>query len=262
MFPINMPFGLKVAGFTLLSHITKRISFIFALKFFIVKGKHVALFIFLILLADQTLKLYIKTHYYLQEEHQVLGRFFRLHFVENPGMAWGWEFGGEFGKIVLTLFRMAAVILGTFYLRNIIRKKYHTVFIICASLIYVGALGNLIDSMFYGLIFNESEPYSLAKLFPAGGGYTSFLHGKVVDMLYFPIIQTKYPAWFPISSWRGQEFEFFSPVFNLADASISAGVIVLLIWQKKFFPKKVLAVKPAVIEPGTALDEGNTQTIA
>lgn len=246
----------------MLSHITQGNSFIFALKLFIVKGKHVVLFIFLILLADQCLKIYIKTHYYLQEEHLVLGKWFRLHFVENPGMAWGWEFGGGAGKIILTLFRMIAVVLGTFYLRNIIHKKYHTGFIICASLIYVGALGNLLDSMFYGLIFNESEPYSLAKLFPAGGGYAPFLHGKVVDMFYFPIVQTKYPSWFPITSWRGQDFEFFSPVFNIADAAISVGVIALLIWQKKFFPKKTFSpVAAPVVEPGGIINDGASQTV-
>lgn len=223
------------------------------------KGKYVALLIFIILLADQCLKIYIKTHYYLQEEHQVLGSWFRLHFVENPGMAWGWEFGGGFGKIILSLFRMVAVILGTFYLVTIVRKKYHRGFIICAALIYVGALGNLIDSMFYGLIFSENGP---AKLFPAGGGYTSFLHGKVVDMLYFPIIQTKYPSWFPISSWRGQEFEFFSPVFNLADASISAGVIALLIWQKKIFPQKQEANNHAAQQAVSANDETAVNTVA
>ncbi|HWB26073.1 MAG TPA: lipoprotein signal peptidase [Chitinophagaceae bacterium] len=223
------------------------------------KGKHVALLILLILLADQGLKIYIKTHYTIQEEHNVLGHWFRLHFVENAGMAWGWQFGGGLGKIVLTLFRMLAVVLGTFYLRNIINKKYHKGFIICAALIYVGALGNLIDSMFYGLIFSESEPYNLARLFPAGGGYAQFLHGKVVDMFYFPIIQTHYPSWFPITSWRGQEFEFFSPVFNLADASISVGVITLLIGQKKFFPKKTgtLTVVP---QAGPALNEGASPT--
>ena len=180
----------------------------------------------------------------------MIGEWSRLHFVENPGMAWGWEFGGGIGKIILTLFRMIAVLLGTFYLRNIIHKKYHRGFIICAALIYVGALGNLIDSMFYGLIFNDSEPYSIAKLFPAGGGYAPFLHGKVVDMFYFPIIQTHYPAWFPVKGWRGQEFEFFSPVFNLADASISAGVIALLIWQKRFFPKKVVSPLPPIADTG------------
>ena len=194
----------------------------------------------------------------MQEEHEVLGNWFRLHFVENPGMAWGWEFGGGFGKIVLSLFRMIAVILGTFYLRNIVRKKYHKGFIICAALIYVGALGNLIDSMFYGLIFSENGP---ARLFPAGGGYTSFLHGKVVDMLYFPIIQTKYPSWFPISSWRGEDFEFFSPVFNLADASISVGVIALLIFQKRIFPQKEEAIKPVPVETVPLIDDSANKTI-
>ena len=202
-----------------------------------VKGKHVAFIIIGILLADQLLKLYIKTTYYLGEEHNILGSWFRLHFVENEGMAWGWKFGGDWGKIILTLFRFVAVIFGTFYLRTIIRKKYHRGFIVCAALIYAGALGNLLDSMFYGLIFSESQPYLIAQTFPDGGGYAAFLHGKVVDMLYFPIItDAKYPSWFPF--WAGQDFEFFRPVFNLADASISTGVIALLLWQKKFFPKK------------------------
>jgi signal peptidase II len=202
------------------------------------KGWQVALLITLILVADQAIKIYIKTHFALQEEHNVLGRFFRLHFVENAGMAWGWKFGGDFGKIVLTLFRMVAVILGVFYLRNIIKNKYHPGFIICAALIFAGAAGNLIDSMFYGLIFSNSDYYAhnVAVMFPPHGGYAGFLHGQVVDMLYFPIIQTHYPSWFPV--WGGQEFEFFSPVFNLADASISVGVIAILLWQRKFFPHK------------------------
>jgi len=205
------------------------------------KGWQVALLITLILVADQALKIYIKTHYTLQEEHNVIGRFFRLHFVENAGMAWGWKFGGDFGKIILTLFRMVAVILGIFYLRNIIKKKYHPGFIICAALIFAGAAGNLIDSMFYGLIFSNSDYYvhNIAVMFPPQGGYAGFLHGQVVDMLYFPIIQTHYPSWFPV--WGGQEFEFFSPVFNLADASISVGVIAILLWQRKFFPHKEVA---------------------
>ncbi len=210
------------------------------------KGRSVALLIILILIADQALKFFIKTHYTLGEEHKMIGSWFRLHFVENEGMAWGLQFGGGVGKILLTLFRLVAVILGTFYLRTIIIKKYHTGFIICAALIYAGAFGNLIDSMFYGLIFSSSNPFTVATLFPAGGGYATFFHGQVVDMLYFPIIHTHYPSWFPIKSWRGDEFEFFSPVFNLADASISIGVIALLIWQKKFFPHKHEANKATI----------------
>ena len=210
------------------------------------KGWQVALLITLILVADQALKIYIKTHFALQEEHNILGRFFRLHFVENAGMAWGWKFGGDFGKIVLTLFRMIAVILGVFYLGSIIKKKYHPGFIMCAALIFAGAAGNLIDSMFYGLIFSNSDYYihNIAVMFPPQGGYAGFLHGQVVDMLYFPIIQTHYPSWFPV--WGGQEFEFFSPVFNLADASISVGVIAILLWQKKFFPHKKAATNTDV----------------
>ena len=152
------------------------------------KGWQVALLIIVILVADQMLKFYIKMHFYLGEEHFVLGRFFRLHFVENPGMAWGWKFGGDSGKIILTLFRLIAVILGVFYLRNLIRKKYHPGFITCAALIFAGAAGNLIDSMFYGMIFNSSDYFSrnIAVLFPPNGGYAGFLHGQVVDMLYFP----------------------------------------------------------------------------
>jgi len=204
-----------------------------------VKGRQVAFIILLILLIDQALKIYIKTHYYAGEEHLVLGqKWFRLHFVENPGMAWGWNFGGGFGKIALTLFRLIAVIIGTFYLRHMIQKKQHKGLIFCAALVYAGALGNLIDSMFYGMIFEHSEPFSnVAKMFPAGGGYAGFLHGKVVDMFYFPIITgVHFPSWVPI--WGGEEFEFFRPVFNIADASISVGIFIIIIFQNRFFKKE------------------------
>ncbi|MDI9365473.1 MAG: lipoprotein signal peptidase [Flavobacterium sp.] len=201
------------------------------------KSKHLVFIILAIIFADQALKFYIKLNYYAGEEHNVLGSWFRLHFVENEGMAWGWKFGGGVGKIILTLFRLVAVIWGTFLLKDFIAKKYHKGFIICAGLIYAGALGNLIDSMFYGLIFENSDPFinNVAKIFPKGGGYTSFLHGKVVDMLYFPLIETTLPNWFPF--WAGQKFTFFDPVFNLADASISVGVITILIFQNTFFKK-------------------------
>lgn len=200
-----------------------------------IKAKHVTLIILLVVIADQALKFYIKTSYYMNENHNVLGNWFRLYFVENEGMAYGWKFGGGAGKMILTLFRLGAVIFGVWYLSSIIKKKYHKGFIICASLIFAGALGNLIDSLFYGLIFEESAQgsYIVAKAFPAHG-YAGFLHGKVVDMLYFPIISNVYfPTWFPI--WGGEEFEFFRPIFNLADAAISSGVITILVFQKKFF---------------------------
>lgn len=201
----------------------------------IMKGKHVALIIFLIVLADQALKFYIKTHYYINEHINVLGNWFQLHFVENEGMAYGWKFGGDWGKMALTLFRLGAVVFGVFYIRSAIQKKYHRGFIVCAGLIFAGALGNLIDSMFYGLIFTESVPGSMivAQVFPEHG-YAGFLHGKVVDMLYFPIIRdAHFPNWVPI--WGGEEFEFFRPIFNIADFAISTGVIAILVFQKKFF---------------------------
>lgn len=204
------------------------------------KARNIVLLVLLILFIDQAVKYYIKTNFYLGEEIKVFGmNWFRLHFVENEGMAWGWKWGGEWGKIALTLFRLIAVIAGTFIIRGFIKDNYHKGFIICAGLIYAGALGNLIDSMFYGMIFEESDPYmqNVAKAFPAGGGYAGFLHGKVVDMLYFPLItNARYPSWFPF--WGGEEFEFFRPVFNIADASISIGVITILIFQNKFFKKK------------------------
>ena len=204
------------------------------------------------------MKFYIKLNYFAGEEHMVLGlKWFRLHFVENEGMAWGWKFGGGVGKIALTLFRLVAVIWGSFLLRDFIRKGYHKGFVICASMIYAGALGNLIDSMFYGMIFEYSNPLfqNVAKLFPVKGGYESFLHGRVVDMMYFPIItNTQFPSWVPI--WGGEDFEFFRPVFNIADAAISCGVTVILIFQNKFFTKHVTE-QHDTIETNTVVNDKN-----
>lgn len=222
-----------------------------------VKGKHIAAMIFLILFLDQALKFYIKLNFYAGEEIKVFGwEWFRIHFVENEGMAWGWKFGGSFGKIALTLFRLIAVIVGTFYLRNIIQKKEPKGFIICAALIYAGALGNLIDSMFYGMIFDHSDYYSqnVAKLFPPNGGYAGFLRGRVVDMFYFPIIRdAHFPNWLPI--WGGEEFEFFRPVFNIADASISIGIITLLLFQKRFFAQQTEKASKTIETNAAANDE-------
>ncbi len=202
------------------------------------KARQIILIILGIIFADQALKFYIKLSYFQGEEHLIMGQWFRLHFVENEGMAWGWKFGGGFGKIALTLFRLVAVIWGSFLLRDFIRKQYHKGFIICAAMIYAGALGNLIDSMFYGMIFEQSNPFNqnVARFLPPGGGYASFLHGKVVDMFYFPIVRnTHFPAWVPF--WGGDELEFFRPVFNIADAAISTGVMIILAFQNRFFNK-------------------------
>jgi signal peptidase II len=155
-------------------------------------------------------------------------------------MAWGWKFGGDWGKLALTVFRLIAVIFGVYYIKSIVQKKYHRGFILCVAMIFAGALGNLIDSMFYGMIFSRSDDgLPLAHLFPAAGGYAGFLHGKVVDMIYAPIIENKVlPSWIPF--WGGERFTFFSPIFNIADASISVGVIAILIFQKRFFKKSPL----------------------
>jgi signal peptidase II len=201
-------------------------------------GKKIIALILVILFIDQAIKFYIKLNYSIGEEHAMFGSWAKLHFVENEGMAWGLKFGGNFGKILLTLFRLVAVIWGGFLIKGFIAKKYHSGFIICAALIFAGAVGNLIDSLFYGMIFEQSIPFKdqVATLFPKAGGYASFLHGKVVDMFYFPILNGHFPSWFPI--WGGEEFEFFRPVFNFADASISVGVISLFIFQNKFFGKQ------------------------
>lgn len=209
------------------------------------KAKHVTLIIFLIVLADQALKLWIKTHYHLNDHHQVIGSGFQLYFVENPGMAYGWKFGGDWGKMALTVFRLGAVIIGTWLLGKFIREKQHKGFIFCASLVYAGALGNLIDSSFYGMIFDKGmtvDPtikeyvgYSGIATF-SSNGYASFLHGNVVDMLYFPVIKGQFPSWVPV--WGGDDFEFFRPIFNIADASITTGVISILVFQKRFFRQR------------------------
>jgi signal peptidase II len=209
-------------------------------------GKKVIALILVILFIDQAIKFYIKLNYFIGEEHGLIGSWARLHFIENEGMAWGLKFGGGFGKIVLTLFRLGAVVWGSFLIKGFIEKKYHNGFIFCAALIYAGAVGNLIDSMFYGLIFEQSVPFTtqVAVFFPKTGGYAPFLYGKVVDMFYFPIIQNAhFPTWFPI--WGGEEFEFFRPVFNFADASISTGVISLFVFQRKFFKENEVETAPS-----------------
>jgi signal peptidase II len=165
----------------------------------------------------------------------VFDSWFYIHFVENEGMAFGWKLfgGGEFGKAFLTIFRMVAIVGISYYLYLVIKERKHPVFIISISMILAGAMGNLIDSIFYGVLFEASGPFTVASFLPADGGYASLLHGKVVDMFYFPIIEGTYPTWFP---WLGGDYyQFFQPVFNVADASISIGVLILVLMQKSFF---------------------------
>lgn len=157
----------------------------------------------------------------------------RIHFVENEGMAFGIKLGGELGKLALSLFRLIAVVFLIYIIRSLLRSREGYGLLACFALILAGAFGNIIDSALYGMIFSESQYHSgTAELFPEGGGYASFLHGKVVDMLYFPLIDTYLPQWVPF--WGGDRFQFFKPVFNVADAAITTGVISMLIFHWRF----------------------------
>ncbi|POY35063.1 lipoprotein signal peptidase [Solitalea longa] len=188
------------------------------------------LIIVLVVLADQVLKTWIKNNMYIGQEFNIIGNWFIIHFTENNGMAFGMEFAGEYGKLFLTLFRIAAVAGIGYGIHYVIKQRYPIGLVIAASLIFAGALGNIIDSVLYGVI------YSYAPLF----------HGRVVDMFYFPIFQGHLPEAFPI--WGGQEFVFFRPVFNVADAAISTGVAMILVFQKRYF--RVME-KPPIEEDDT-----------
>lgn len=190
------------------------------------------LIVSLILIADQVLKIWIKTTMSLGEEFSVIGNWFIIHFVENNGMAFGFEFAGQYGKIFLSVFRIFAVIAIGWYMLKLIRKDLPMGFIACISLIFAGAIGNIIDSAFYGLIFSDSYN-QVASAFPDGGGYASFLHGRVVDMFYFPLFHGRYPEWLPYVG--GNDFLFFRPVFNIADSSITVGIFSILIFYRKLF---------------------------
>ena len=200
------------------------------------KYRNAVLIVLLIIILDQVSKVYVKTHFYYGEEVNVIGTWFKLHFIENEGMAFGMKLSqAAMGKLILTLFRLVAVIFGFFLLKKLVDKQYSRGAIICGAFILAGALGNLIDSMFYGLIFTESSMHR-ANIAAFGQGYGKFLHGKVVDMLYFPIVSGTFPKWVPF--WGGERFEFFEPVFNIADAAISTGVLTLVFFQKRFIHKK------------------------
>lgn len=200
------------------------------------KYRTAILIILAILLIDQITKVYIKTHFAIGQYENVLGDWFKIYFIENEGMAFGYTLSdSSIGKLILTLFRLVAVTFGFYYLHKLILKKHKPGLILCAALILAGAAGNLIDSIFYGMIFTESNIHQVAHIVPWGEGYGTLLHGKVVDMLYFPIIDTVWPEWVPIVG--GKPFRFFEPIFNVADVAISTGVIALLVFQKKLLPK-------------------------
>jgi signal peptidase II len=185
------------------------------------------LVVLLVIIADQVIKIWVKTNMSLYESIQITS-WFEIKFIENPGMAFGIE---VIGKLFLTLFRIVAVGFIIYYLRKLVKLEYKRGYIACISLILAGASGNIIDSIFYGEIFTESTMHEVAQFVPIGQGYGTWLHGKVVDMFYFPIISTTYPSWFPFVG--GQPFEFFSAIFNLADSAISVGIVVLLLFYRK-----------------------------
>ena len=187
--------------------------------------------IILLLVIDQVSKFWIKTHFMLSEEVRITD-WFLIKFTENNGMAMGIELGG---KLFLSIFRIIASFAIIYYIYNLIKRNFSLGYIICASLIFAGAVGNIIDSIFYGVIFSASTPFSVAELFPIDGGYNTWLHGKVVDMFYFPLFEFHWPSWFPFIG--GEHFEFFQYIFNFADACISVGLFILLIFYRNTFSK-------------------------
>lgn len=187
-----------------------------------------------ILAVDQVVKILVKTHMQIGEDIPLIGTWCRLHFVENAGFAFGTSFGGITGKYILTIFRIVASGFIVWLLVKYLRQGQRTSLILCLTLILAGALGNLIDSCFYGLVFNESY-YNVATLFPPEGGYASFMQGRVVDMFYFPLFEFDWPVWMPFLG--GRHFEFFSAIFNVADSAVSVGVVWLIIDQLFIAPK-------------------------
>ena len=201
------------------------------------RGTKITLLVVLLLVIDQIIKILVKTNMTLGQSIHVFGNWFQIYFVENNGMAFGMQLGATVGKLLLSIFRVALVVVIFLYIRKLLKRPTTPWGVLIGlSAILCGALGNIIDSLFYGLIFSESTVTQVASMFPDGGGYAPFLFGKVVDMFYFPIIDTDLPSWFPI--WGGKHIIFFRPIFNFADACITVGAFYLLIFHWRFFGKK------------------------
>lgn len=191
----------------------------------------------LILTLDQALKIWVKLNMPLSDYFEVLGLdWFHIHFIENPGMAFGIEWGGEYGKLALSLFRIVAISFIGYMLYKLVKQKASFIVLTSITLIFAGAVGNILDSVFYGLIFSESTAIQVATFMPPEGGYTGFLHGRVVDMFYFPLIDSQFPDWFPI--WGGRPLQFFEFIFNIADASVFIGTAIIFVFYKHFFNKE------------------------
>ena len=198
------------------------------MKKFLTKGQLSALIVIAVLVIDQIIKIWVKTNMYWHESIKITDWFY-IYFTENNGMAFGMEI---FNKIFLTGFRIIAAIAITWLLRQYVKKDYKTGFLVCVSLILAGAIGNIIDCVFYGEIFSESTHSLIAQFVPIGEGYSDWFYGKVVDMFYFPLIETNWPEWMPFVG--GEHFIFFSPIFNFADAAISCGIIALILFYGKY----------------------------
>jgi signal peptidase II len=226
--------------------------------------------ILLVLLIDQTVKIWVKLHMKIGDSFNFFGKghdWFQIYFTENPGMAFGLELGGDYGKLALSLFRIVAVGFITYYLYILCKQKKSLGLVASIALIWAGAVGNILDSIFYGLIFSGSL-HQVATVTAFGEGYASFLHGKVVDMLHFPLIEGHYPRWFPFVG--GQGFKFFEPIFNIADTSISVGVGMVIVFYRRFFSEPKLSppssdLKTEATDETTSeilTDAGKTETDA
>lgn len=202
------------------------------------RGHKLTIIAVILLVIDQVSKILVKTNMTIGESISVFGDWFQILFIENPGMAFGMEFGGSIGKYFLTILRIVLVVVMIIYLRKLLKKGPEVPMGVCVGimLVMVGALGNILDCMFYGILFGESTMMQVAQFLPEGGGYAPFFLGKVVDMLYFPLIDTTWPEWVPFVG--GDSLIFFRPIFNFADSCITVGALYLMIFQWKFFSEK------------------------
>lgn len=220
--------------------------------------------ILLVLILDQSSKIWVKTTMEYGEEIRMFGLdWARIHFVENNGMAFGISLEGSYGKLALSLFRIIAVVFLSYYIKKLIDLKASMGLLLSFGLILAGALGNILDSAFYGMFFSASHYHGgVAELFPEAGGYASFLHGKVVDMLYFPMFRGYFPEWFPF--WSGEPYLFFRPVFNIADVSITVGVLSIILFQRNFFKsldEDQTEVSKEEVEPIATIDTASKDSI-
>ena len=200
------------------------------------KGTKLLIMGLVLVVIDQVIKILVKTNMSIGEHFNVIGNWFQIYFIENEGMAFGMKFGGQTGKLLLSIFRIVLFGALVYWIRSLLKKDTPAGVLVGLALITTGALGNIIDCMFYGILFGESTYTSVAQFLPEGGGYAPFFFGKVVDMFYFPIIDTTFPEWIPLIG--GNPFRFFAPVFNFADSCVTCGALYLIFFQWRFFARE------------------------